>query len=118
MTAEDIAKEYDEYVKDLKWSLIKNRISEENEIKTEHEDVVEKTRHIIRQQFAQSGLGAQFESNIDAFVDNYLKGEDGNNYYKVYKQAQADKIMAFIKEKITISSKKVDLEKFKKLVSQ
>ncbi len=117
VTAEDIEKEYDAYVKDLKWSLIKNKIGEDESIKVEHEDVKEKTREIIRMQFAQSGLGAQFESNIDAFVDNYLQGENGNNYYKVFNEAQAEKIMGVIKDKITITNKKVDLEKFKKLVS-
>ncbi len=117
VTPEDIEKEYEAYIKDLKWSLIKNKIGEDESIKVEHEDVQEKTREIIRMQFAQSGLGAQFESNIDAFVDNYLQGENGNNYYKVFNEAQAEKIMGVIKEKITIANKKVDLEKFKKLVS-
>ncbi len=117
ITAEDIEKEYDAYIKDLKWSLIKNKIVEDEQIKIEHEDVLEKTREIIRAQFAQSGLGAQFEDSIDAFVDNYLKGENGNNYHKVFQQAQSEKIMACIKEKINVSHKKVDLEKFKKLVS-
>ena len=117
VTQEDIDKEYDAYVKDLKWTLIKNKIIEDQEIKVEHEDVMEKARQMIRQQFAQSGLGPQFEDNIDTFVDNYLKGDNGNNYYRVFNQAQSEKIMEVIKEKITISHKKVDLEKFKKLVS-
>lgn len=117
VTPDDIEKDYDAYVKDLKWSIIKNKISVDENIKVEHEDVQEKTRDIIRMQFAQSGLGAQFESNINAFVENYLKGDNGNNYYKVFNETQSEKIMAVIKEKISISNKKVDLEKFKKLVS-
>ncbi|MCG8318389.1 MAG: trigger factor [Cytophagales bacterium] len=117
ITEEDIEKEYDAYVKDLKWSLIRNKIIEDQEIKLESEDIIEKTRQIIREQFAHSGLGAQIEDNIDTFVDNYLKGDEGNNYQKVYNQTMVEKLMGVIKEKISISHKKVDLEKFKKLVS-
>lgn len=117
ITEEDIEKEYDAYVKDLKWSLIRNKIVEDQEIKLESEDIIEKTRQIIREQFAHSGLGAQIEDNIDAFVDNYLKSDEGNNYQKVYNQTMVEKLMGVIKEKISISHKKVDLEKFKKLVS-
>lgn len=117
ITEEDVEKEYDAYVKDLKWSLIKNKVIEDQEIKVEHPDVIEKTRQLIREQFAHSGLGSQFEENIDAFVDNYLKSDEGNNYYKVFNQAQSEKVMAVIKEKINISHKKVSLEKFKELVS-
>ncbi len=117
ITEEDIKNEYDAYIKDLKWSLIKSKIAEDNELKTEHEDVMEKARELIRENLAQSGMGSQFESNIDAFVDNYLKGDEGNNYYKVFNQAHAEKIMGKIKETISIGNKEVDVEKFKKLVS-
>ena len=117
VTEEDVEKEYDAYIKDLKWSLIRNKITDDLQIKAEHEEVIEKTKQMIRAQFAQSGLGTQLEDNIDAFVDNYLKGDEGKNYYQLFSQVQSEKVMAAIKEKISISHKKVDLEKFKKLVS-
>ncbi|MDN5203277.1 trigger factor [Fulvivirgaceae bacterium BMA10] len=116
VTEEDIEREYDIYVEDLKWNLIKNKIGEDNEIKVEHEDVNEKAKNLIREQLGQSGLSEQLEANIDSFADNYLKGENGNNYMKVYNQVQAEKIMDTIKGSITITRKKVDVEKFKKIV--
>ncbi len=115
ITKEQIEKDYEYYSKDLKWSLIKNKISKDNEIKAEHEDVIEEAKNMIRQQFAASGLPAeQLEGSLDSFVDNYLKGEDGNNYMKLHEKVYNDKVLAFIKEKITIKNKEVTPEEFNK----
>ena len=116
ITEEHIKEGYHAYAKDIKWSLIRNKIIEDHEIKVESEDLLETTRKIIREQFAQLGLKSQIEDNLDAFVDNYLKGDDGKNYSKMYNQAISDKLMAIIKEKISITREKVDVEKFNELV--
>src|SRR5690606_40711530 len=56
------------YAKQLTWSLISNEIATKNEIKAEHEEVIEKTKQMVREQFAASGLGAQMEDSMDMFV--------------------------------------------------
>jgi len=115
LTDEDIEKEYESYARELKWNLIKNKIAKDNEVKVEHEEVIETTKNMIRSQFGQAATSPQIEENLDSFADNYLKAEEGNNYMKVYNQVQADKIFDLIKEKITISEKNVNIEQFKKL---
>ena len=116
ITLEQIEQDYEHYAKDLKWSLIKNEISKKNDIKAENEDVMEEARNMIRQQFAQSGLPPeQLESSLDSFVENYLKGEDGNNYVKLHEKVYTDKVLEFIKGKLTIKTKKVSPEEFNKI---
>ena len=95
--------------------LIKNKISKDNEIKIEHADVIEEAKTMIRQQFTASGFPAdQMESSLDSFVDNYLKGEDGNNYVKLHEKVYNDQVVKFIKESITIKNKEVSPEEFNK----
>ncbi len=115
ITEEDIEKEYQAYSRELRWSLIKNKIASEHGIKVEHEEIIETTKGMIRSQFGPAGNSPQIEDSLDSFVDNYLKGEEGNNYTKVHNQVHADKIFNLIKEKITISDKNVDVEQFKKI---
>ena len=115
ISREDIDRDFEHYAKDLKWSLIKNKISKDNEIKAEHEDVIEEAKTMIRQQFTASGFPAdQMESSLDSFVDNYLKGEDGNNYVKLHEKVYNDQVVKFIKESITIKNKEVSPEEFNK----
>ena len=115
VTDADLEKEYNTYADQLRWNLISGQIAKENEIKPEHEEVLTATKNMIRAQFAMSGLG-QLEDQMDAFADNYLKGENGQNYMKMTEQVMEEKVMQLIKSTIEIKEEKVNLEKFKKIV--
>lgn len=115
VTDADIENEYSIYADQLRWNLISGQVAKENEIKAEHEDIKDATRKMIEAQFMGSGMG-QFADQMDAFVDNYLQGENGQNYMKMAEQVQGEKVTEFIKEKISITNKKVSLDKFKDIV--
>ncbi|GAA0892962.1 trigger factor [Fulvivirga kasyanovii] len=117
VTQEDVDREFDEYVKSLKWDLIKNKIAEDNEIKVENAEVVDKAKSMILQQLGGPGAAEQLKDHLDAFADNYLKGENGQNYMRVFGEVRDEKILSFIKEQITLNDKKVDVEEFKKIVA-
>ena len=115
VTDADLENEYSVYADQLRWNLISGEIAKNNEIKPELEEIQDATRSMIAQQFGGSGLG-QFADQMDAFVDNYLQGENGQNYMKMAEQVQQVKVIDFIKEKIDIKEETVDVEKFKKIV--
>ncbi|GAB3651054.1 trigger factor [Echinicola sediminis] len=116
VSEEDVEKEFPIYAKQLTWSLISNKIAEENEIKAEHEDVIAKTQEMVREQLAASGLGSQMEENMDMFVNNYLQGNEGQNYMQMLTAVQNDKVLGLVKEKITLKEENIDVEKFKELI--
>lgn len=119
VTQEQIDKEYDLYAKDLRWNLIKNKIADNNEdLKVEHEDVMAHTKSIIKEQFGQYGMSDQLENNLDSFANNYLQGENGENYRKVFEELLSKKAMEYIQAQISINEKKVDLDGFKKAVEK
>ncbi|WP_373497334.1 trigger factor [Aquiflexum sp.] len=116
VTEDQIDQEYPIYAKQLVWSLISNKISKDNEIKGEHEEVIVKTKEMIREQFSASGLGAQMEDSMDMFVNNYLQGNEGQNYMQVMTSVQNDKVLGFVKEKIDITEEVVSIERFKEIL--
>lgn len=113
LTKEQIDNEYPLYANDLKWSMIKNKIAKDNEIKAEHEDVVNEAKAMIRTQFGSMGMSEQMEANIDAFADNYLKGEDGQNYMKLHEKVFTDRVFSYLREQITIKAKEVSIDEYK-----
>lgn len=119
ITEEQLEKEFPEYLKDLKWNLVSTHLAKQHEIKVEHEDVNEHAKNMIRSQFGAQGMASmpQLEENIDAFANNYLQGENGDNYMRVFNQVRAEKIMALAMEQVKTKSKKVSLEKFQEVVS-
>ena len=102
VTEEDVSKNYDHYVKELKWSLIFNKVSEDNGIKVEHEDVVARARDLIRAQFAAYGITDSLNANIETMTDNFLKGKEGENYYSTYNRVRSEKVMSILREKLDI----------------
>ncbi|WP_026951208.1 trigger factor [Algoriphagus mannitolivorans] len=118
VTVEDVEKEYPIYAKQLTWSLISNQIAKDNNIQAEHADVIEKTKEMIREQFASSGLGAQLEASMDVFVDNYLKGNDGQNYMNMLTSVQNEKVLALVQEKIELKEKTISIDEFKELLEK
>jgi trigger factor len=112
LSEKDIEENYDKYLKDLKWSLIFNRVSEDNQIKVEHEDVLNNARNLIRSQFAAYGIVQGADENIDTFANNYLKGKDGENYINTYNRVKSGKVMEILKEKLGIIYKKVSPDEF------
>ena len=115
MTDEVLDKEYDSYANELKWSLIRNKVVKGQDIKVENEDVMEEAKSLIRNQFAASGISEGIEDQLETFATNYLQGENGDNYMKVFGQVQNRRVMEHIKNEITIKDKEVTLDAFRKL---
>jgi trigger factor len=114
VTLEQIESEFDLYLKDLKWSLIRNKVAEDNKLSVEQNDITEKTKIILADQFGGPAILDQLGDKMDEFVKTYLEGNEGQNYTNVVNQVIADKVYDFVKENITINTKKVSLDEFRK----
>ena len=117
VTKEQIDDEFDLYLDELKWSLIRNKITSENELKVEDEDIKAKAKLVLADQFGGPAILDQLGDKMDEFTDSYLKANDGQNYSTIYNQVLADKVFGFLKETITITEKKVSLDDFRKLAT-
>jgi trigger factor len=115
VTQEQIDKEFDSYLEELKWSLIKNKIAEANEVKIEHEEVMAQVTDMMLRQFGMTSVPEGMEDTFNKIVDNYLKEDNGKKYMKVFEEAYNKKAMGVIREKISLNSKTVSVEEFKKL---
>jgi trigger factor len=120
VTDEILDKEFNSYRDSLKWDLIKNKIAEDKEIKVEGDEVREKAKQFIIDQFGGPAIASQLGDKLNDIANNYLAGQDGKgeNFMKLYNQLRHEKIMKLIKESITVTEEKVSLDEFKKLVEK
>jgi trigger factor len=58
------------------------------------------------------------ESSMDLFVDNYLKGNEGQNYMNLMTSVQNEKVLALIQEKIKMTDKNLSIDEFKELLDK
>lgn len=115
ITDEVLEKEFPDFLRSLKWSLIKKKIAEDNQISVKTEEVSERAAGLLIQEF---GASEALMSQLDKLVSNYLTHENGRNFNRLYDQIQLEKIMGSIREKIKITEKTVSLEEFRKLTEK
>ncbi len=115
ITDDVLSEEYDSYSSEVKWSLIKNKIIKDQEIKAENEEVIAAAKDLISAQFGQAGLGNQMGDKLDMFAQNYLQAENGDNYMKLYNQVLNNKVLDYVKSQVNIKDKIVSLDDFRKL---
>ena len=72
---------------------------------------------LIRYQLASSGIPNQ-DKELDKFVKNYLKQNNGDNYFKIFNQIKSGKAINEIKKKISILNKTITFDKFRSLTSK
>jgi trigger factor len=119
VTDDVLEKEFNEYRNSLKWDLIKNKIAEDLKITVESDEVKNKAKLLIAEQFGGPAVADQLGDKLEAIADNYLAGQDGKgqNFMRLYNQLRQEKIMKAILEKATVTEMKVSLEEFKKIAS-
>ena len=111
----DLDKDFEHYVRDLKWTLIKNDIANDNDdVKIEYVDTVNYTKKMFQAQFGGMELNDEMDKNIEVMANNYLQQNNGENYMNVFNQLRSEKIMDVLKQKAEISVKKVTRKEFEK----
>lgn len=117
VTDDVLEKEFKSYKEGLKWDLVKNKIAEDNGIEVKGEEVREKAKVMLAEQFGGPAIMEQLGDKFDEIANNYLAGKDGKgeNYMRVYNQLRHERIMTAIKENITITEKKLSLDEFRKV---
>jgi trigger factor len=116
LTAEQVEQNFDQYTRELKWSMIRNKVNEEQGLKVTEEEVLSRTKQKLMAQF---NLPPQMEEEMDDllnnYADNYLKQNNGRNFVTEYEEILAQKVLQNLKERITVTEKTVTAEEFRNL---
>ncbi|MDT8401965.1 MAG: trigger factor [Bacteroidales bacterium] len=116
LTEEQLEKDFADFLRDLRWQLIRNKIAGENEIKVEEEDMINEAKEFTRLQFQQYGIFNAEDSQLESYAREILKKED--DYRRIADKIIDDKVIKKIKEEIKIDTRKVSTEEFNKLFNK
>ena len=113
MTQEELDKDFDKMLEELKWHLAKDQLMKEYNINVEKEEVEEYAKRIAKMQFMQYGLMNVEEEMLANYAQEMLKQE--NQLRGIVERLVEDKIFAAIKSVAKIEAKTVSQEDFDKL---
>ncbi|WP_372773661.1 trigger factor [Mangrovibacterium sp.] len=116
LTDEQIDGDFDNFMQDLRWQLIKDRLVRDNELKIEEGEIKELAKKVAAMQFAQYGMHNVPEEHLENYAGHILQNEEEKK--RLANKAIEDKILEVIKSKVTLDEKPISYDEFNKLLEK
>ena len=110
ITREQVDEEFDLFVKDLEWTLIKSRLAKDNGLKVNEADVVALAKETALMQFRQYGMFNVPDEYLDNYAKSILKNEEERRHL-VEKKSEG-MVLEFIKNNADLEVKAVTQKAF------
>jgi len=110
ITKEQVEEEFPHFVKDLEWTLIKNRLAKDNQLKVEEADVVALAKETALMQFRQYGMFNVPEEYLDNYAKSILKNEEERS--RLIEKKAETLVLDFIKANGDLELKLVSQKEF------
>lgn len=112
-TKEDIEKEFDGFAADFKWQMVRGTFMEKYGLKIVDKDIEEAAEAFVTYQYAMYGLGGVPKEMIQEAAKNVLS--DQKQVERLIEQVEDQKVIAKLKEEVTLKAKKITAAKFREL---
>ncbi|RZL22826.1 MAG: trigger factor [Pedobacter sp.] len=110
LTDEELAEGYDDFAKNLKWTLIENKIIKDNSIEIKYEDVVAAAKAKLDAQFRMYSPSPLPEDQLAQYAVQFL--QDKENANRTFEEVKAAKTFEQIKSIVTLDQQDIDYDKF------
>ncbi|ALL05062.1 trigger factor [Pedobacter gandavensis] len=110
LTDAELAEGYDDFAKNLKWTLIENKLIKDNSIEIKYEDVFQTAKQRLDAQFRMYSPSPMPEDQLAQYTATFLKEKDNAN--RIFDEVKAIKVFEYIKSVATIEEKEIAYNKF------
>lgn len=111
LTDDEIDKDFDGFLDNMKWTLIKGRLAKMFEVEVTPEDIKAAMENKVRNYFGQYGMD---EAYVNEIMGKMLQNQEEVN--KTYEELQAGKLFTKIGETVKHKENKISLEDFNEKV--
>lgn len=110
LSDEELEQGFGDFAKNLKWTLIENKIITDNEIKIEYKDVFETAKERLDAQFRMYSPQAMPEEQLAQYTATFLQEKENAN--RIFEEVKALKVFDYIQSTATLIEKEIDYNKF------
>jgi trigger factor len=114
LTPEQIDSEFEAFLKDLQWQLIKDQITKDNELSVAPEEAEDFAKKLAFAQFQQYGMHNVTDEQLQPYAQMMLEKPEEKE--RIYKKLYEDKVVAVVKDKVTLQEEEVSQEEFNKMM--
>ena len=112
-TMEDIEKEFDLFLEDYRWQMVRNYLMDKYSVKVEEADVMASAKAFAAYQFAMYGIANVPDEQLESYAKTILSQEKEGR--RVIEQVEDTKTLAAVKNAVSLDEKKGSVEKFREL---
>ena len=110
---EDIEKEWDLFIADYKWQMVRDFLMKKYEVVIDDADILASAKGLAAYQFAMYGMNNVPEEQLEAFAKNILSQEEQSR--RIFDQVENEKTISAVREVVSLKKKKISVEKFREL---
>ena len=114
LTDAELAEGYDDFAKNLRWTLIENKLIKDNNIEIKYEDVFQTAKQRLDAQFRMYSPAPMPEEQLAEYTATFLKEKDNAN--RIFDEVKAIKVFEYIKSVATIDETEIAYDKFTALL--
>ncbi|MFA6085945.1 trigger factor [Mucilaginibacter sp.] len=113
LTAEELEGGYADFAKNLKWTLIENKLIKEANIDIKYDEVFAYAKASLDQQFRMYSQQALSDEQLGQYTVQYLQNKENAN--KIFEEVKAVKVFDYVKSVITLNKEEILFSDFNKL---
>lgn len=113
LSDEELAQGYDDFARNLRWTLIENKIIKDNKIEIKYEEVFAAAKNRLDAQFRMYSPQPLSEEQLGQYAAQFLQNKENAN--RIFEEVKAQHVFDFLKGVITLDKKDIDYNKFLEL---
>ncbi|MFD0792235.1 trigger factor [Mucilaginibacter litoreus] len=110
LSDEELEGGYNDFAKNLKWTLIANKVIVDNKIEIKYDEVFAYAKQSLNNQFRMYSQQSLSEEQLGQYTVQYL--QDKENANKIFEEVKAVKVFDYIKSVITLDKKEILFTEF------
>lgn len=113
LTPEKVEENIDAYSRELRWSLIRNQVMEDQKLEVSQKEVLDRATQNLLDQFGMGSASDEMREQVAKFADQQLRQDNGKMYRDTFEAIVADKVVDYLRGVVVVSESDVTAEEFR-----
>ena len=113
LNEEELEKGYDDFARNLRWTLIENKIIKDNKLEIKYEEVFAAAKNRLDGQFRMYSPQPLSEEQLGQYTAQFLQNKENAN--RIFEEVKAQHVFDYLKGVITLDKKDIEYNKFLEL---